>query len=176
MICCSCLRRPDAIYYSAMTSAPTSVVDALNDLLDAEANSIFRFVGEGSPYLDHATAEVRTPLAELDKLSRRHAKELAGLIESVGGVPRVRQHVRAEEQFLSFLSLKFLLPKLVTEKDLILTRYETAQKIIGPAYPAVLEAIARIEQEQRHYLDILQRVAHEITGGKYTAAAHRSPE
>jgi hypothetical protein len=159
-----------------MTSAPASVVDALNDLLDAESNSIFRFVGEGSPYLDHASAEVRAPLAELDKLSRRHTRELAGLIESVGGLPRVRHNVRPEEQYLSFLSLKFLLPKLVTEKDLILTRYETAKKIIGPGFPAVTETIGRIEQEQKQYLDILQRVAHEVTGGKYTAAAHQSPE
>jgi hypothetical protein len=159
-----------------MSSVPAAVIDVLNGLLEAEASSVFRTVGEGSAYVEKATEDVRTPLAELDKLSHRHARELAALIESVGGVPRVRHKVRPEEQYLSFLSVKFLLPKLVAEKDLILTRYENAKKTIGTDQPGVLETITRIEDEQRYYLDILQRVAHTVTEGRYTAAAHQPPE
>ncbi len=142
-----------------MPAVPHAIIDTLNGLFEAEVNSVFRFVGEGSPYLDQATAEIRKPLAELYRLSRQHSRELADLIETLGGVPRVANRVRPEEQYLAFLSLKFLLPKLVTEKDLILQRYRNARATLGNDYPAVLTLINRIEAEQKQYLDVLQRVA-----------------
>jgi len=49
--------------------------------------------------------------------------------------------VPAEEQYLAYLSLKFLLPKLVVEKNLLLTRFENAQAAIGKEYPQVIEAL-----------------------------------
>ena len=64
-----------------MTSVPIATVEILNDLLDAELNSVFRFMGEGSPYLSRATAEVRKPLAEMVESSSRRAGELFDLIE-----------------------------------------------------------------------------------------------
>ena len=76
------------------TAAPAFVIDAINGLLEAELNSVFRFINEGSPYVSRATAEVRRPLAELSALSRKHTRELAQLIESLGGSPSPRQHPR----------------------------------------------------------------------------------
>src|SRR2546429_7778848 len=90
-------------------SSPEAVVDTLNGLLEAELNSIFRFMGEGSPYLSRAAVEIRTPLNEMIQAHDRHAGELYDLIESLGGVP-VPKSVQPEEQYLAFLSLKFLLP------------------------------------------------------------------
>src|SRR5437773_1512468 len=40
---------------ATMTSPPVAVVDALNSLLEAEQSSVFRFMGEGSPYLSRAS-------------------------------------------------------------------------------------------------------------------------
>jgi bacterioferritin (cytochrome b1) len=111
-----------------ITSA--AVIDALNGLLEAELNSVFRFMGEGSPYLSQATADVRRPLAEMVATSDAHAAELSNLIESLGGYPLPRS-LRAEEQYLAFLSLKFLLPKLADEKRLMIRRYENALGAIG---------------------------------------------
>src|SRR3954465_6082379 len=102
---------------AAASASPVAVIDALNSLLDAELNSVFRFMGEGSPYLSRATAEVRRPLAEMVTSSDRRAGEIYSLIESLGGTP-IPRGLRPEEQYLAFLSLKFLLPKLVTEKQL----------------------------------------------------------
>ena len=56
----------------------------------------------------------------------RHAGELADLIESPRRRPRARVGLSREEQYLAFLSLKFLLPKLVDEKQLTIQRYENA--------------------------------------------------
>src|SRR5881275_904767 len=96
------------VHSRPMAATPEAVVDALNSLLEAEQNSIFRFMQEGSPYLGRATAEVRRPLQEMVRASYRHCAELSATIESLGGVPRPRG-LQPEEQYLAFLSLKFLL-------------------------------------------------------------------
>src|SRR5689334_5772634 len=99
--------------------APVSVavVDALNSLLEAEQGSIFRFMGEGSPYLSRASGDVRRPLQQMVDTNRRHVGQLWRLIEELGGEPRTGG-LQPEEQYLAFLSLKFLLPKLVEAKKL----------------------------------------------------------
>ena len=127
-------------------SAPTAVIDLLNSLLEAEMNSIFRFMGEGSPYLSRATVEVRRPVPEMVLAERRRAGELADLIESLGTVPTPAVGIRRDEQYLAYLSLKFLLPKLVEEKKLHIERYENAttnlKKLpqVPPDVPALLNA------------------------------------
>jgi hypothetical protein len=149
------------------TAAPAFVIDAINGLLEAELNSVFRFINEGSPYVSRATAEVRRPLAELSALSRKHTRELAQLIESLGGSPSPRQHPRTQDQYFAYLSLKFLLPKLVSEKQLIIQRYENAKRAIGKDHPQVIAELNRIEVEEQQYLEVLKRAAHDVTGGRY---------
>src|SRR5687767_7769342 len=128
------------------TASPVAVIDLLTSLLEAEINSVFRFMGEGSPYLSRATVEVRRPLAEMVLAERQRAGQLADLIESLGTVLTPQVGVRRDEQFLAYLSLKFLLPKLVEEKGLELQRYENALRGIKPfpnvppEVPAVLTA------------------------------------
>lgn len=144
------------------SSSPVAVVDALNSLLEAELNSIFRFMGEGSPYLSRATAEVRRPLADMVLAERRRAAEIANLIDSLGSVPTPAGAIRRDEQYLAFLSLKFLLPKLVKEKKLHIERYENALTglKIAPSVPP--EATALLEAhltELRAELAALERAA-----------------
>src|SRR6202167_2995136 len=107
-----------------MSTPSAAVIDALNSLLEAEANSIFHFVGTGSPYLDHAGPEIRQPLEEMRKHLDQHERELSDLIRTLGGEPSTPPAPQAEDQYLSFLSLKFLLPKLVDAKELMIRRYE----------------------------------------------------
>src|SRR3954452_738620 len=109
-----------------MTAVPIATVEILNSLLEAELNSVFRFMGEGSSYLSRATAEVRRPLQEMVIAERRRAGEIANLIDSLGSVPTPAGAIRRDEQYLAFLSLKFLLPKLLIEKKLHIERYENA--------------------------------------------------
>src|SRR5882762_78506 len=105
-----------------MSAAPVAVIDALNSLLEAEQGSIFRFMGEGSPYLSRASADIRRPLQQMVETNDRHSAELYALIDHLGGIPRDRA-IRLEEQYLAFLSLKFLLPKLVAAINLTSRRY-----------------------------------------------------
>jgi hypothetical protein len=102
-----------------------AVVDVLNSLLDAEQDSLFRFMREGSPYLGRASVDVRKVLDYIAQADRRRAGELWRMIEKLGGEPRASRPQPAE-QYLAYLSIKFLLPKLVQAKELLLERYRNA--------------------------------------------------
>jgi hypothetical protein len=144
-----------------MHEPPAAIIDVLNGLLEAELGSIFRFMGEGSPYLDRATADVRKPLQEMVATIPRRTRELADLIESLGGVPTPR-NILPEEQYLAFLSLKFLLPKLVGAKELLITRYENALRALKGAPPEVVDLLKRELNEHKSQLEILNKAAEEV--------------
>lgn len=149
--------------------APALVVDQLNSLLEAELNSMFRFMGEGSPYLSRATVEVRRPLTEMVLAERRRAGELADLIESMGTVPTPAVGIRRDEQYLAFLSLQFLLPKLVGEKKLHIERYENALQALSSAPGAAGVARALVEShllELRHELQSLESAANHVAANR----------
>jgi hypothetical protein len=145
-----------------MSSAPVAVIDILNSLLEAELTSLFRFMGEGSPYLSRATVEVRRPLQEMVVAERRRAGELAELMDSLGSVPTPAVGIRRDEQYLAFLSLKFLLPKLVDEKKLHIERYENAMsglKALANAPAGAMELVKAQLVEMRGELAALERAA-----------------
>ena len=144
-----------------MSSPPVAVVDTLNSLLEAEQGSVFRFMGEGSPYLSRATADVRRPLQEMVEANKRHVAALGSMIQRLGGFPAPRP-VRAEEQYLAFLSLKFLLPKLVDEKSLIIQRYDNALRAIPDAPPQVTRLLRSIQAEHRAHLEVLKKAAEDV--------------
>jgi len=141
---------------------PVAVVDALNSLLEAEQCSVFRCMGEGSPYLSRASADVRRPLQAMVDANRRYSAALAEMIQRLGGEP-VPRPVRPEEQYLAFLSLKFLLPKLVDEKMLILQRYENVLRNLPPDAPPEVAALLRTHQaECRQQLETLKRASEDV--------------
>lgn len=135
--------------------APAAVIDALNELLAAEQNSIFRFMDEGSPYLSRAGAEIRKPLREIVGSGKRHAMELAGMIDRLGGVP-VPGGIQPEEQYLAFLTLKFLLPKLVNAKKLTVERYDNTLRALTGAPHEVIDLLNSQLAEHREHLRILE--------------------
>lgn len=150
----------------AMASEPLAVLDLLNSLLEAEVSSIFRFMGEGSPYLTRASAQVRRPLEEMVRSGQRHARELAHLIEHLGGVPQRIPGVRADDQYLAFLSLKFLLPKLVEAKKLIIQRYENALAALaemGDVPPQASSVVRSLLAEHQSDLLLLSSAAAEVS-------------
>jgi hypothetical protein len=138
------------------SSAPAAVIDALNALLEAEQNSIFRFMGEGSPYLSRASADVRRPLGEMVRAGQRRAMELAEAIDRLGGVPSPRG-VQMEEQYLAFLTLKFLLPKLAEATKLAIERYENTLRALKNIAPnEVIDLLNSHVAEHNRQLDILE--------------------
>ena len=149
---------------SPRMSAPIAIIDPLTALLESEQSSIFRFMDEGSPYLSRATAEVRRPLQEMVDSNARHVRELGELIQSLGGVPVHSFGVQNEEQYLAFLSLKFLLPKLVDAKKLTIRRYENAISALEGAPPEVLSLVTAQLTEHRTQLETLQKSAADVLG------------
>jgi hypothetical protein len=150
-----------------MTStAPVAVIDTLNSLLEAEMNSIFRFMGEGSPYLSRATVEVRKPLNDMVLAGQRRGMELADIIDRLGGVPAPRS-VQPEEQYLAFLTLKFLLPKLSEAKQLAIARYENAVRALKGAAPQdVIDLLDAHIVEHQADLKVLQKATEDVMARK----------
>jgi bacterioferritin (cytochrome b1) len=147
---------------ATMPAAPVAVVDVLNGLLEGEMASIFRFLEQGTPYLSRTTAEIRQPLHEIVETTHRHIGELHGLILDLGGVP-IPSALHPEEQFLAFLSLKFLLPKLVEAKRFVIQRYENALKAIrGAAAPQVIALLEQHLDTHRRQLQVLEQAAERV--------------
>ena len=146
----------------ATSPAPVAVLDVIGSLLDAENNSLFRFMGEGSPYLGRASAEMRKPLLEMVATGERHMAELAELIESLGGSPSPRG-VQPEEQYLAYLSIKFLLPKLLEDKNLMIERYENAKTNLPDAPAEVIELRDRHIATHREHAKILKHAIDVVT-------------
>jgi hypothetical protein len=139
----------------AGTSPPAAVIDALNALLESQQNSIIRFMGDSSPYLGGAPPGIRQLLRELLDNNLRRSEELYREIEKLGGSPRPRG-LQPEEQYLSYLSLKFLVPKIVDAKELIIRRYENALRAMRNAPADVIGLLERQLAEHRAELGELK--------------------
>jgi hypothetical protein len=144
-----------------MSAPSVAAIDTLNSLLEAEANSIFHFVGESSPYLGKATPEVRQTLEAIRRQLDQHERELSDLIKKLGGEPAIPPKPDPDEQYLSYLSLKFLLPKLVAAKKLMIDRYHHALGVVKDN-PAIVELLEKHMKEMRDDLAILKRVATQV--------------
>ncbi len=141
-----------------MSSGPVALVDALSSLVEAELNSLFRFMGEGSPYLSRTTAEMRTPILAMVAESERHAEEIAGLIEALNGVPPLRS-VQPEEQYLAYLSIKFLIPKLISDKKLMIERNENVLASLPAVDPTITGLIKNHIADHQADITVLEKAA-----------------
>ena len=154
--------------FMVAASASVAVVDALNSLIEIEQNSIFRAMGEDSPYVREAPPKVRQVLQEEHEASYRNADELARLVRQMGGEPVEQIRTAPHPPMLEFISLKFLLPKLVEDKELIVRFYENALRAIGPSAPSISEALRRHLAQHQEHLRTFREAARE-------AGAHRTP-
>jgi hypothetical protein len=136
------------------TITTAALLDVLTGLLEAEQGSVFRFMRHGSPYLTRATVDTRRQIEAIADANQRHAAQLAGLITRLGGLIGPRP-VQPADQYLAYLSLKFLLPKLANAKRETIERYENAVRALKGAPPearALLEAHLAEHRAQRETL------------------------
>lgn len=136
----------------------SAVLNILNDLLDVEVNSVFQFLGDSGTYLDRSTAPIRRPLAEMIAASHRRVDELVQCIDALGGTP-IARGLQIEEQNLAYLSLKFLLPRLVGAKELAIARWESVYQLLRDRAPAAASLIEKQLAEHRSHLSILMQAA-----------------
>ncbi len=142
-------------------AVPQAIVDALNSLLEAEQDSLFRFMTEGSPYLGRASVDVRKAIHYVAAADHRRSGELWRMIEDLGGTPWSRRPQPAE-QFLAYLSIKFLLPKLVDAKELLMQRYRNAVAAVAHAPGPATDLLKRHLSEHAGEMEILQQAAEAV--------------
>lgn len=123
-----------------MTSA--AIVDVLSGLLDAEQGSIFAFMDAGSAYLSRATVEVRQKVETIAAANRRRVGELCRVVDQLGGNVRVTP-LSPESQYMAYLSMKFLVPKLIEAKRQSIERYQNAKRALPDAPDDLKDLIER---------------------------------
>jgi len=97
----------------------------LNPLLDDELNSPARYLEVAMPYVEPELVNLREPLKQMLETRRWRCRELIAEIQKFDGEPAVYRF-RKEEQYLAFLSLKYLLPKLIEWKNCAILLHERA--------------------------------------------------
>lgn len=146
-----------------VTTASVAIIDTLNSLLEAELRSALSLMGEGSPFLRSAPPDVREALREMSDANARHCDELSKAITDLGGTPVSRAAAQPEEPYLGYLSLRFLLPKLVDELELKIRRYDNAlgahPKTAPPQVPALLKSQ---QNDHRQQLEVLRQKSQEV--------------
>src|SRR3954464_1324517 len=106
------------------------IIDLLSDLLQSEQAGAFHFMTEADPYIKRAEAELRRPLLEPTANTIRREGDLAAVLDQLGSTPPPPA-VSKENQYLAFLSIDFLLPKLRDAKLASIRNYEKAIRIAG---------------------------------------------
>jgi hypothetical protein len=114
-----------------MTASPAAL-EALGALLDVERTSILRFMDEGSPHLTRATVALRKKIDAMYRANIRRAGQLVTTIEALGGSIRP-PGVQPEDQYLAFLDLKFIIPKLIEDKKRSIAACERAKTLLAGA-------------------------------------------
>jgi bacterioferritin (cytochrome b1) len=127
-------------------------IQILNALLTGEIRSIFAYLHDAHPNLNRASAALRQPLENMIAANQRHAREMADRIEFLGAVPHVPP-IPLEEQYLSFLSMEYLLPQLIEDKEDLIAR---CKKALAELSATDLESKTIIQQQlSEHESDAL---------------------
>jgi hypothetical protein len=140
------------------TLTTASLLDVLSGLLEGEQTSIFRFMNEGTPYLTRATVDVKRMVNGVAQTNLLHCARLTRAIEDLGGVTRPPSPTR-EDQYLAYLSLKFLLPRLAQDKRESIERYENALKSLAGAPENIRNLLESHVATHRHQFQLLQDAA-----------------
>jgi hypothetical protein len=143
-------------------SVEYDIIDLLSDLLQSEQAGAFHFMTEADPYINRAEAELRRPLLEMIRNTIRREGELAAVIDELGSSPPPPA-VSKENQYLAFLSVDFLLPKLRDAKLASIRNYEKALKLVGDdeMVTSVLEQHLR---EHRTELEHIEKALSHLKG------------
>jgi hypothetical protein len=148
-----------------MANVDYDIIDLLDDLLQAETAGAFHFMSEADPYINRAEADIRRPLLEMIRSTQRRVGELAGLIDELGSTPPAPA-VSKENQYLAFLSVDFLLPKLRDAKLASIANFQKALRIAGTGNQMVSEVLSAHLDEHQRELGQIERALTHLKGTK----------
>jgi hypothetical protein len=156
------------------TASRLDVVDVLSALLQREQANIFHFATESDPYVNRAAAELRRPLREMVASTLRREGELIALLAELGTTPRPPR-LDSETQYLAYLSVDFLVPKLIEAKQHSVALYEQTLAAVGAADPMIAELLNAHLAEHRGELSVLKGFVSSVTQSGRAGAQHPSP-
>ena len=130
------------------------IAELLNQLLEAEWQSLLRRIAEASPYVPPDQARLGELLKGMADHQRQHFTDLAQMIIELDGTPtplRCDMH-RTQD---GYLRLNYILPNLCTDLQHLLERYRAAADQLPPD-TAPGQLLRRIRQCWQEHLDTLQ--------------------
>lgn len=141
------------------------MIDVISDLLQAEQCGVFHFLAEADPFINRAAADIRRPLQDMIAATTRRENDLVGLLDQLGTTPKPIA-VAPENQYLAFLSIDFLLPKLRAAKLKSIAAYEKAIRQVGDANPSATAILNAHIEEHRRDIETLDHGLAEVDAAK----------
>ncbi len=129
-----------------------SIAEVLNDLLASEHGSPFASVVRSTPHLGQRGLDVGRAIKYIATADARRAADLWSLIDSLGleALPG-RHHHQAE----AYLSIAYVLPKLIDAKQRVLQQYREAIAALGEGTPSIAAILKRHLTEHAGELEVL---------------------
>ena len=125
----------------AQMNQSDQVTATLEQLLRSSETNIVHFLPDAYPYIQAGAPDIGPVIQAMVTGDHRREGELAGLIDDLGGV-LAPPPVSTEQQFLAFLEVGFLLPKLADARMALIAQYDQAMAAVSsaPVVVAVLQA------------------------------------
>ncbi len=102
-----------------------TLIDVLNDLLAAEQASLIHRLGESHPFVDETAAADWAAVEQLIADALAHERDLAEMIQRLGGTPSPSQHDTATGG-LHYVALPHLMPELRAALGALIAAYDSA--------------------------------------------------
>ena len=151
---------------AAATTRSVDISGLIGELLQEEQSDLFHFMSTADPYINRAAAELRRPMQEMIDRGVRQSGELVAVLEQLGGIARPVR-VNNEFQYFAYLSVDFLLPRLIDAKRRSIERYQRALRVVPVADVDVRSVLeGHLAQHLRDMETLSTAVAHASSSGR----------
>lgn len=134
----------------------SSVLNALNECFAAECRSVIGHLADSQPFVSWLGAMDQSVVRQIVADENRHELELAELINDLDGVP-VSVTPATDVAGVHYLDLRYLLSRIIQDKQRLLLAYESASPRVG-GDKAAAALISRITDDERRHLAELERI------------------
>ncbi|QOV90208.1 hypothetical protein [Humisphaera borealis] len=130
-----------------------TIADVLNDLLGAELGSLFASAVASGSHAGLRGAGLRRTMQYVAEADARRAGDVAALIESLGLEPAPSR--QQQEPVESYLSIDYILPRLIADKQCTLQAYRDAVAQLSEVSESIAALLRRHLTEHAGELEIL---------------------
>ncbi|MCX7765888.1 MAG: hypothetical protein N2246_04180 [Candidatus Sumerlaeia bacterium] len=138
-----------------MISAQTSLLEKLNQLFNAEYNSLTRCIIEASPYVPDSMQKLWSVVQKIRTEEEQSAKQIAVIITKLEGVPDTESY-NPDIGDINYLSLPALLPRLLAFKQDLANRYEEALEQCPNSQSEICSLLSSLALRTQNHINLLQ--------------------